>query len=158
MSAEVRIRRADPDEGERLREIAEAAKRHWGYDADWVSAWAAMGDFSPEALRVKDVHVAEVDGRVVAFATLIPKGATCVLDDLWVSPEWIGKGLGSQLFRFGVERARELGARSLEWEAEPLAVGFYEKMGGSWLRDNEPNGWGRVIPVMGIDLTPAQPG
>jgi GNAT superfamily N-acetyltransferase len=154
MSAQVSIRRADPHEGERLREIAEASKRHWGYDPDWVREWAATGDFSPAALRAKEVYVAETDGRAVAFVALLAKGETVLLDDLWVEPPWIGKGIGSRLFRFAVERARQLGAENLEWEAEPHAVGFYEKLGGAWLRDNEPNAWGRVVPVMGLTLPP----
>jgi len=154
MHAGMRIRPADPHEGERLREIAEAAKRYWGYHAGWVREWAAHGDFSPEAIRAKDVFVAEVEGRAIAFAALISNGDVCFLDDLWVEPPWIGRGIGSRLFRFAVERARELGAKRPEWEAEPHAVGFYEKLGGLWLRDNPPNAWGRVVPVMGITLTP----
>jgi hypothetical protein len=34
----------------------------------------------------------------------------------------------------------------------PSAVGFYEKMGGRYLRDSAPSEWGRVLPVMGVDL------
>jgi hypothetical protein len=37
-------------------------------------------------------------------------------------------------------------------EAEPNALGFYERMGGRYLRDSEPSAWGRVIPLMGVDL------
>ena len=152
MSVTARIRPADPFEGERLREIAEASKRHWGYDAEWVRDWAAMGDFSPAGLGAKEFYVAESGGRAVAWASMIPQRETCILDDLWVEPEWIGKGIGAELFHFTADRARELGAERLEWEAEPHAVGFYEKMGAVWLRDSKPTVWGRVIPVMGVDL------
>jgi GNAT superfamily N-acetyltransferase len=75
------------------------------------------------------------------------------LDDLWLEPASIGRGLGSKLFEACAERARQLGARRLEWEAEPNAVGFYERMGGRYLRDSEPTEFGRVIPVMGMDLS-----
>jgi hypothetical protein len=44
----------------------------------------------------------------------------------------------------------------MEWEAEPNALGFYERMGGRYLRDSEPSAWGRVIPVMGVDLRPTE--
>jgi GNAT superfamily N-acetyltransferase len=148
----MRIRAADPLDGERLREIAAAGKGQWGYDADWVREWTAQGDFSPAALRAGGVFVAETDGRVVAFAGLVLRGDVCILGDLWVEPASMGRGIGSQLFRFAVDRARELGAARLEWDAEPHAVGFYERMGGVRLRDNPPNEWGRVIPVMGLEL------
>jgi GNAT superfamily N-acetyltransferase len=148
----LQIRSARPDEGERLREIAEAAKGHWGYDPDVVRQWAAGGDFSPAGLRAKEFFVADVEGRAVAWGALIPRGDVVWLDDMWVEPEWIGKGVGSILFRHAVERAGELGAATMEWEAEPNAVGFYERVGGRYLRDSEPSEWGRVLPIMGIDV------
>ena len=157
-SAGVRIRCARSDEGERLRTIAIASKGHWGYDADRVREWAAGGDFSPEGLRRKEVFVAEVGGRVVAWASLIPKGRLCWLDDLWVEPEWIGKAIGTELFQHAAERATQLGAVTMEWEAEPNALGFYERMGGRHVRDGARNDWGRILEVMAVDLaSPSMP-
>jgi GNAT superfamily N-acetyltransferase len=148
----VEIRPVRPDEGERLRTIAMAAKGHWGYEADIIRRWAADGDFSPAGLRAKEFFVAEEDGRVIAWAALNPRDDVVWLEDMWVEPEWIGKGVGSLLFRHALARATELGATTMEWEAEPNAVGFYERVGGRYLRDSEPTEWGRIVPVMGIDL------
>jgi GNAT superfamily N-acetyltransferase len=148
----VRIRGARPDEGERLREIAIAAKGHWGYEPEVVRRWAADGDFSAEGLRRKHAFVADAREGVVAWAGVIPKDAVVWLDDLWVDPPWIGRGVGSLLFEHARALARDLGGRTLEWEAEPNAVGFYERVGGRYLRDSEPSAWGRVLPVLGVDL------
>jgi GNAT superfamily N-acetyltransferase len=148
----VTVRAVRLDEGERLRTIAAAAKAHWGYDADFVRAWAARGDFSPVGLRAKEVYVADVDDGAVAWAALEPRREVMWLDDLWVDPPWIGRGIGSLLFRHAVEPARRLGRARLEWQAEPSSVGFYEKVGGRYLRDGEPTSWGRVLPVMGLEL------
>ncbi len=142
------IRAAEPGERERLREIAIASKAHWDYDEEQVRRWGQGLEFSPGV----DRFVAEVDGKVVAYTALVRDGDVCVLDELWVEPDWLGKGIGSGLFRFAAARAETLRARRLEWEAEPNSVGFYEKMGGRYLRDSEPTEWGRVLPVMGIDL------
>jgi GNAT superfamily N-acetyltransferase len=146
------MRPAKPDEGERLREIATVSKAHWGYELDFVRQWAARGDFSADGLRAKNVQVAEADGRTIAWAAVIARGEVAWLDDLWVEPEWIGKGVGSLLFQWAVERGRAVGGKRLEWQAEPNSVGFYEKLGGRYLRDGEPTSWGRVLPVMGLDL------
>ncbi len=156
-SSSDRIRRARPDEGELLREIAIASKSYWGYDLERVRDWAAGGDFTAEGLVRKSVHVAEVDGRVVGWSGLIPRGGVCWLDDLWVEPSSIGTGIGSRLFRHAAQVAAELGASRMEWEAEPNALGFYERMGGRHVRDSEPSEWGRVLQVMAVDLTPASP-
>ena len=67
-------------------------------------------------------------------------------------PSAVGRGVGTRLFRRAEERARELGATRMEWEAEPNAVGFYERLGGRFLRKSEPSEWGRVLDVMGVEL------
>lgn len=146
------IRTARPDEGERLRAIAFAAKSHWGYDIQRVRHWVEMGDFSPEGLRHKDVYVADVRGEAVAWAAAIDKGEVFWLDDLWIEPHWMRRGIGTRLFRHAAARGKERGATRMEWEAERHAIGFYEKMGGRHLRDSEPGVWGRVSAVMGVDL------
>jgi GNAT superfamily N-acetyltransferase len=151
--ASPRIRRADSNEGERLREIAIASKSHWGYDLDRVGDWAASRDFSTAGLTGRQVCVAEVDGRVVGWAGLIAKGEVCWLDDLWVEPSRIGTGIGSRRYRHAAEIGAQLGAARMEWETEPNAIGFYERMGGRYLRDSEPSEWGRVLHVMGAELT-----
>jgi GNAT superfamily N-acetyltransferase len=135
-----------------LREIAIAAKAYWGYEQDWVRSWAGQGDFSAEALTIKPVLVAETEGRPVAFAIVIPKGAVAWLDDLWVEPDWIGRGVGTKLFQAAAHSARELGAERMEWEAELNAVGFYEKVGGRYVRDSEETELGRTLPIMGVSL------
>ena len=146
------IRPAFPGEGERLREIAAAAKGYWGYDAELVRAWAASLDLSPARLAGAKVFVAEVDARALGWAELLPPaGGVCVLEHLWVEPAWMRRGIGSALFRHAADRARGLGATTMEWEAEPHALGFYARMGGRDLR-TVTSEWGRELSVMGVSL------
>ena len=56
------------------------------------------------------------------------------------------------LFHRSADHARTLGARRLEWEAEPNAIGFYEKMGGTYVRESEQTERGRYLSVMGVEL------
>jgi N-acetylglutamate synthase-like GNAT family acetyltransferase len=145
---EPRLRAAAPDDYGRVRELTLDSKAHWGYDRDFVRRWAEGLSFESDRER----WVAELDGEIVAWAALVPPaGGVAVLDDLWVDPAWMGRGVGSRLFRLAADRARELGAERLEWGAEPNSVGFYEKVGGRKLRDHVTE-WGRVAPWMGIDL------
>jgi GNAT superfamily N-acetyltransferase len=148
---DIRIRPVQPEDADRLREIFVAAKGSWGYDAGMVQEAAADLELS-EAPGTREVYVAEVGGRPVAFASLARGTEAWRLDDLWVDPEWMGRGIGRLLFGHVADRARQLGARQLEWETDPNAVGFYEKMGGTYRRDSEPTIWGRIVPVMGVDL------
>jgi GNAT superfamily N-acetyltransferase len=144
----ISVRGVRPGDYERVRELTFESKAHWGYDRDFVRRWAEGLSFE----SARERWVAELDGEIVAWAALIPPAdGVAVLDDLWVDPAALGRGLGSRLFRLAADRARELGARRLEWGAEPNAVGFYEKLGGRKLRDHVTE-WGRVAPWMGLDL------
>jgi GNAT superfamily N-acetyltransferase len=147
-----RIRHAAPGDGAPLPGLTAASKAHWGYDAARVRGWVETLDFSEARLRADELYVAEVEGRVVGWCEVVPPvDGVCVLEHLWIEPEWIGRELGSALFQFAVQRARDLGARLLEWESEPNAAGFYEKMGGRRLRETTSE-WGRPLSIMGLDL------
>lgn len=146
------IRHARPGDGARLQRLTAASKAYWGYDAARVRGWVETLDFSEERLTADELYVVEVEARVVGWCEVVPPlDGTCVLEHLWIEPEWIGRELGSALFEFAAQRARALGARLLEWEAEPNAAGFYEKMGGRRLRETTSE-WGRTLSVMGFDL------
>jgi GNAT superfamily N-acetyltransferase len=137
----------------RLREIARAAKGHWGYDRARVRDWAATLDFRPDAVPGRELFVAELDGEPVGLATILPEGASAILEDLWIDPPAMGRGLGRLLVAHAAERARELGAKRLVWEAEPNAVGFYERLSARRIGESEPGAWGRRLPLMALDLT-----
>jgi GNAT superfamily N-acetyltransferase len=146
------IREGTEADFELLRAIAVEAKAHWGYDRAQVEEWASGGDFEPESLRRRLLYVAEEEGRPVGWAALIPRGEVGWLEDLWIEPAWIGRGLGRMLFERVAAEARKRGARRLEWEAEPNAHGFYRHLGAVYLRDSEETEWGRVLEVLGVEL------
>jgi len=90
-------------------------------------------------------YVAEADGTIVGFALYYIrystwKGCRLYLEDLIVTEEWRGKGIGKILFDKMIEEARELGLNGMTWQVldwnEP-AIKFYEKynsaIGTGWL-------------------------
>jgi GNAT superfamily N-acetyltransferase len=151
-SPPINIREGRAADFARLREIAVASKAYWGYELAEVEAWAETGCFDRDSLSKRLVYVAESKGEPVGWAALIPRGEVGWLEDLWVEPSWIGRGVGRELFRHVAERAHDLGAEQLEWEAEPNARGFYERMGGTYVRDSDVTEWGRVLEVLGLRL------
>jgi GNAT superfamily N-acetyltransferase len=146
------LRPAREADCERLRDITVASKGSWEYPPAQTRAWVESLDISAAMLERTETVVAEVDGRVVAWAQLLPPAAgVCVFDHLWVDPAAMGAGVGTALFRWAAARARTLGAVVVEWEGEPNAVGFYERMGGRRVR-TVTSEWGRQLPVMAVDL------
>jgi ribosomal protein S18 acetylase RimI-like enzyme len=150
----LQIHPAKPDQAEALSQIALAAKRHWGYPERWIEIWKSQLTFRPEYFEENESWVAETDHAPVAFYTLLEKDGSAWIENLWVSPEFIGKGVGKKLFLHALEVSRQRGYKILQLEADPNAAGFYEKMGMKKVgeRLSEVEDQPRALPVMEIRL------
>jgi GNAT superfamily N-acetyltransferase len=82
--------------------------------------------------------IAEIDGRAAGYARLHDgepekgiEGAKPVeLVRLYVSREWLGRGIGAQLMRACLDEARQAGHETIwlgVWEGNPRAQAFYRK-------------------------------
>jgi ribosomal protein S18 acetylase RimI-like enzyme len=150
----ISIRRAIPDEADILSGIAFSAKAHWGYPERWMEIWKPQLTFSPEYFEENESWVA-VDGeKPIGFYTLQEKHGNAWIDNLWVLPEYIGKGIGKMLFFHAAELSRQRGYKALQLEADPNAFGFYEKMGMHKIgeRRSEMDGQPRILPIMEMEL------
>jgi GNAT superfamily N-acetyltransferase len=123
------IRPAAAADAPALTAIAQTAKRHWGYPEAWLAAWVPALTITPGYLAEHTVLVAERDGAVVAFVGLVDAGTHWDLDHLWVLPEHQGGGLGRRLFEAAREVVRARRPGIVRIEAEPFALGFYERCG-----------------------------
>ena len=122
------IRRARPDEADALTALAARAKAHWGYDAEFMDRVADAMTLSSADIEAHQVWVLEDGAVVVGFHRVLP-GDPAELEDMWVEPAAMGAGHGRRLFEHAIAVARFGGATALELDADPNAVGFYERMG-----------------------------
>jgi ribosomal protein S18 acetylase RimI-like enzyme len=86
---------------------------------------------SPDAVHAGHVRVVIRAGRIVAFATLLPKdGGTFELEDLFVDPVSMRQGLGRALIEDAVARGQvHGGVERIEVTANPNALAFYTAVG-----------------------------
>jgi GNAT superfamily N-acetyltransferase len=85
---------------------------------------------SPAALEAGHVRVVRRDGRILGFATLLPAAnGTGELEDMFVDPEYMRRGIGRALIDDVMARARTQGMRRIEVDANPGALAFYEAVG-----------------------------
>ncbi|HEX6058658.1 MAG TPA: GNAT family N-acetyltransferase, partial [Gemmatimonadaceae bacterium] len=126
------LRRARPDEAETLTDLAQRAKRHWGYPEEWIAVWRPLLTLTPAYIDRHEVVVAAASGAPLGFHALEPPGdgsGLWSLAHLWVDPDLLGRGLGRRLFAHAVGAVRAAGGRGLVIESDPHAVGFYERLG-----------------------------
>jgi GNAT superfamily N-acetyltransferase len=152
----VRARREDAGE---LRRVAIESKGHWGYAPEWLARFAAMFEITPPQVEERPFYCIRDGDCIAAWYSLKRSRESIdgtpdevlILEDLWIAHAAIGRGWGRLLFEHAVERAKERGARRLEWEADPNAVPFYLHMGAVVTGDVETS-MGRRIPTMALDL------
>ncbi len=84
--------------------------------------------------------VAELDEGIVGHILYEDFNELGILYSMYVVPENRKRGFGKKLIERAVGDLREMGVRRLEVCAEPVAIGFYEKMGFTL---NEPRGPGK---------------
>jgi ribosomal protein S18 acetylase RimI-like enzyme len=89
--------------------------------------------FSDESVREGRTRVAIVGSTIVGFASLAFGGPAAELDDLFVDPEWMQRGIGRMLVDDAVGVARMRGASRIEVTANAHALDFYENVG--FIRD-----------------------
>lgn len=88
------------------------------------------------AAPANDVLIARLDGAVVATLTLvtfrIPTGVRSWIEDVVVDDAARGHGVGEQLNRFAIERARSKGATTVDLTSRPsreAANRLYQRLG-----------------------------
>ena len=92
--------------------------------------------------------------RLVAYYSLKQDGESLWLDNLWVLPEFMGQGIGKQLFRHALERCRARGVSILKIESDPNAQAFYEKLGACKMDEHHStvDGQLRTLPILVVNL------
>ena len=98
-------------------------------DRDNLLAHPAYLVLGRRGLAEGRTYVAEEDGSLVGFATWAQAGHVFELEDLFVDPGWMRRGIATALVErvAGVVRAR--GAQRLEVTANVHALGFYTAAG-----------------------------
>ena len=112
-------------------------------------------EFRPEKFLPEfHVYVLKQGAAIVGFCGLIPLGCEMVeLNDLFVEPSRIGKGLGKRLWDHALELARRLGYRKVVLTADPHAEPFYMRLGAVRVGEKPSSVLpGRVLPILEYHL------
>ena len=124
------IRNAVPAERPRLRDI------HWqaslNNEGDRAALLAGGEEYAlpDRPLDEGRVRVAtDAGGTIVGFATTLAADGALELEDLFVDPEWMRRGIATALIRDAMEFARRAGVRRIDVTGNPHALAFYESVG-----------------------------
>ena len=124
--------------------------------AEVVIAWARPSpEASASAAVSADKSAGKLDGEPIGFALFFHNFSTFLgrrglyLEDLFVVPEWRGRGVGKRLLTHLARIAVERNCGRMEWAVldwNTSAIGFYQRLGARVLED-----W-RLCRVTGAQL------
>lgn len=148
------IRKAKSEDAEALSRIAFAAKSYWKYPERWLALWKESLTITGQFIVENEVYTMTEKDQIVGFYALTIDGAVGQLEHLWVSPEFIGSGIGKKLFAHALEKAVSYNAKILNIDSDPNAEEFYVKMGAKRVGNivTEIEGNERILPLMQILL------
>lgn len=151
----INLRLARPDEANILTELTMRAKRSNGYDDAFMEACREELTVTDERLATGEYWVAEVDD-ICGCVCLVddPESQTGEVHAFFIDPPWQRQGIGRLLWQKIVERVEAKGLSTLQLDADPAAVPFYEAMGFKVVGE-APSGSikGRTLPRMEIRFT-----
>ena len=157
---ELIIRAAAPAEAADLSALVMRAKAHWGYSVETLDRWRAELGIFPEDIHARPMFVAAIDSSTAGFYSLRPSSTSWELDNLWVAPELMHRGIGRSLLLHAVDTARRAGATEILIDADPNAEAFYLSCGA--VRRGQvaapiPGEPGRVRPQLALSLDTTMP-
>ena len=101
------------------REYTPEQVKRWAPDIIDQKEWT-------QRLIKKNPFVAVANDKIVGFAELEPDGH---IDRFYCLPEWVGKGVGTQLLNSIEREAFATGIERLFAESSTLAIGFFKSKG-----------------------------
>lgn len=131
------IRKTCPQDVPQILEFIKGIARYEKMENEVIATESKLHEWLFEK-QVAQVVFAEVEGKAVGFALFFHNFSTFVgkagiyLEDLYVMPEYRGKGYGKALFLHLVNTALELGCGRMEWVClnwNTPSIEFYKSMG-----------------------------
>ncbi len=147
------ISRVVANEHKTITKITKSSKAYWGYQQEWMQMWEDELTISPDYIRGNKVYKATYNAKIAGYYSLsFINDKVAELDNLFVLPKFIGKGIGKKLMHHAIETAQFLGLHQIVLEADPNAVGFYEKLGFVVVGKKETKIAGKFFSVMELAI------
>jgi len=153
------FRNAVPNEADILTQLTLESKRYWGYSEEFVMDWAKYLIMHAEYIEKNIVVVAEENEEICGYFSIIEEQSSHIvtigertisggffLDNLFIRPSYICKGLGKKLFAIALEYCEEKKIHLLHFYSDVNAKGFYEKMGALYVGEAALGTTGRTQP------------
>ncbi len=147
------IQKAKTEDHIRLTEITKKSKAHWGYSDEQMEKWNNNLTITRDYIEENPVFNLIDENQIIGYYSYLRLENNQVkLDNLFILPEYIGKGFGSFLMNDFLERMRNEKCQKIILDSEPNAEQFYKKIGFTKIGEFETSIKNRFMPIMEMKL------
>lgn len=150
----MKIIKANSDDHETLTEITKKSKAFWGYSNEQMKQWDELLTITREYLETHFVFKLIKGNQVIGYYSYCYDGKEAIrLDNLFLLPEFIGKGFGNQLITDFLDRIKENPTiEKILLDADPNSEKFYQRSGFTVIGRLETSIKNRFLPIMELKL------
>lgn len=151
------IEKANVNDDLVLTAITKKSKAHWGYSDEQIEIWSEFLTVTKEYIETQSVYKLVVEDRTVGYYSFFHESENTIkLDNLFVLPDFIGKGFGKLLMNDFLIRLEKGNIQKVVLNSEPNAEKFYVKFGFIKVGQIETSIKDRYLPVMELKLKMGQ--
>jgi GNAT superfamily N-acetyltransferase len=147
------IIKADIADSEILTTITKKSKAYWGFSEEILKEWEDLLTITEDYIENNEVHKLVENGQFIGYYSYFSTDQnTVVLDNMFILPEFIGKGFGKVLMNHFLANIAQRGFNKITLEAEPNAENFYKTFGFETIGHLESSIKGRYLPIMELPI------
>jgi GNAT superfamily N-acetyltransferase len=147
------LEKANSNDNEVLTAITKKSKAYWGYSDEQIKIWSELLTITPTDIETKLVYKLVIDAKTVGYYSFFYEDEhTIKLDNLFILPEYIGKGLGRILMDDFLILIKRTNVNKIILDSEPNAEMFYAKMGFVKVGEIETSIKNRYLPIMELNI------
>ncbi len=148
----MKIEKANPEDHTLLTEITKKSKAYWGYSAEQLVLWNENLTVSKNYIQNNPTYKLLKDNNIIAYYSYLLQDENVKLDNLFVLPEYIGKGYGELLINDFLHRMKVEKHNKIILDADPNSEKFYLKMDFKKIGQFETKIKNRFMPIMEMVL------
>lgn len=147
------IFKADIEDNEILTSITKKSKAYWGFSEDVLKGWEHLLTVTRDYIEKNEVYKLVQHEQIIGYYSyFFADEKTIKLDNLFVLPEFIGKGFGKLLMNDFLKNTKQLSIDKITLDAEPKAENFYKAFGFETIGQLESSIKERYLPIMELQI------
>jgi len=145
----MKIEKATIQDSKLLTELTIRSKSHWDYSPKQIEAWRSELSVPETYIVEKNVYKLTNNNTIIGYYSFYELSQSEVkLENLFVEPESIGKGIGKRLMADLIKRLKNSAYKKIILDADPNAENFYKKLGFTVIGKLETSIKNRYLPIM----------